>query len=194
MDASKGMTTIEKPICSRHKQTDIFFLPSEKQLRVVAEMKDSIHHLCIDMVVDHPSFRIRSINCDMISVPDLSCRQAHKCFAELIGKRVLPGLFAKNKQDTAVGCTHLTNLFHDACYNLTIAQGHIMKEQLEEFFPEITETQILKFFMLFRPELKNSCVRYADHSPVMDAIRNSPLPQNADQFVGLAKRRSQKGL
>lgn len=190
MDDNKGMTAIEKPICSRHKQTDIFFLPSGEQLRVVAEMKDSIHHLRINMVVDHPSLRIRSIKCDMVSVPDLLCRQAHNYFEELIGKRVLPGLIAKNKQDSAVGCTHLTNLFHDACYNLTIAQGHIMKEQLEEFFPDISEAQILKFFLMFHPGLGNSCVRYADNSPVMDVVRNSPLPQNADQFVELANRGS----
>nr|WP_246804272.1 DUF2889 domain-containing protein [Desulfosarcina cetonica] len=161
---------------------------------MVAEMKDSIHHLCIEMVVNHPSLRIRSIRCDMVSVPDPICRQARHCFAELIGRRVLPGLLGKNKQNPSTGCTHLSNLFHDACYNLIIAQGHIVKKQLDDLFPGITEAQILKFFLKFRPELRNSCVRYADNSPMMDVVRKSPFPQHADRLVALAPHLAKQPL
>jgi hypothetical protein len=188
MNDSNPSDKIEKRICTRQKQTEIFLLPSGKQLRVMAEMKDGVHHLCINMVVNHPSLRIRSIICDMPSVPDPLCRQARNCFEGLIGRRVLPGLLGKNKANLSTGCTHLSNLFHDACYNLIIAQGHIMKEQLEDLFPGITEAQILKFFLMFRPELRDSCVRYAENSPFMDFVSKSPLPENANQFAALARR------
>lgn len=177
----------EKRICYRHKQTDIFLLPSGKQLRVVAEMKDSIHHLCVNMVVNHPSLRIRSITCDMISVPNALCRQAINCFEQLIGRRVLSGILAGNQKNPSIGCTHLTNLLYDACYNLFMAQGRILRNQLNEFFPEITEAQIIKFALMFRPELLDSCVRYSKTSPFIETVNNSSLPENANRFVALVR-------
>lgn len=188
MNDNKMEDKSEKRICSRQKRTDIYLLPSGKQLRVTAEMKDSIHHLCINMVVNHPSLRIRSVTCDMISVPSPLCRQARSCFEKLIGRRVLPGLLADTKKNPSIGCTHLTNLFHDVCYNLIFAQGRIMRDKLEDFFPGITEAQILKVFLMFRPQLLDSCVRYVKTSPFMDIVSNSPLPQNANKFVTLARR------
>lgn len=188
MEEIKTPNNMEELICTRHKRVDVFSLPMSKQLRVVAVMEDSIHHLRIDMVVNQPSLRICTINCDMQSIPDKICRQAYACFDKLIGQRVAPGFVGKFSKKALDGCTHLTNLFHDACYNLTMAQGIIGKKELTKLFPGITETHIFNIFLILRPELRNSCVRYAETSPFMEMIRNARLPEKVRKFVTIASR------
>lgn len=177
---------METLICTRHKRMDVFSLPMSKQLRVVAEMKDSIHHLQIDMIVDQPSLRICSITCDMQSIPDKICRQAHACFDKMIGQCVGQGIISEFSKKPFDGCTHLTNLFHDACYNLTMAQGVIGKKELTRLFPDITEAQIFNIFLMLRPELRDSCVRYAETSPFMETARNVHLPEKIRKFATMA--------
>ncbi len=171
-------TETEKRLCTRRKNVDIFLLPLTRQLHVVAEMEDNVHHLHIDMIVNQASLRITSITCDMASVPDQICRQARDCFDHLIGQRVGPGLARGLKQKAPEGCTHLSNLFHDACYNLILAQGVATEEHLIAQYPGISEAQIYNIFMMFRPELRNSCIRYADTSPFMEIVDSASLPEN----------------
>jgi hypothetical protein len=85
------------------------------------------------------------------------------------------------------GCTHLINLFHEACYNLTQAQGVYGKEDLSIYFPGITEEQIFKIFFWFRPEIKNSCVRYSKGSPFMQKVEQVELPEKAEKLRVVAK-------
>jgi len=171
-------TETERLLCTRRKNVDVFLMPLSRQLRVVAEMEDSVHHIRIDMIVKQTSLRITAITCDMSSIPDQICRQARDCFDHLIGRRVAPGLTRLIKQKAPAGCTHLANLFHDACYNLTMAQGVITEEKLNAMYPGISEAQIYNIFMMFRPELRNSCIRYADTSPFMKIVDSASLPEN----------------
>lgn len=168
----------ERRLCTRRKNVDVFLMPLSKQLRVVAEMEDSVHHLCIDMVVRQTSLRITAITCDMPSIPDQICCQARDCLDHLIGLRVAPGLTRLIRKKAPAGCTHLADLFHDACYNLTMAQGVITEEKLIALYPGISKAQIYNIFMMFRPELRNSCIRYADSSPFMEIVDSASLPEN----------------
>ena len=168
----------ERRLCTRRKNVDVFLMPSSRQLRVVAEMEDSVHHLRIDMIVRQTSLRITAITCDMPSIPDQICRQARDCLDYLIGRRVAPGLTRLIRQKAPAGCTHLANLFHDACYNLIMAQGVITEEKLLALYPDISEAQIYNIFMRFRPELRNSCIRYADSSSFMEIVDSASLPEN----------------
>ncbi len=171
-------TETERRLCTRRKNVDIFLLPLIRKLHVVAEMEDNIHHLRIDMIVNQTSLRITAITCDMPSVPDQICQQACDNFDHLIGQRVVPGLARRIKQKATVGCTHLSNLFHDACYNLILAQGVVTEENLIAEYPGISESQIYNIFMRFRPELRNSCIRYANTSPFMEIVDSASLPEN----------------
>lgn len=186
MDKDMTSGNVEKLLCSRHKRVAVFLRPTVKQLHVVAEMRDSVHHLRIDMVVHQRSLRISSIQCDMQSIPDKVCRQSHDFFNDLIGRRVKPGLMGELRHKAAMGCTHLTDLFHDACYNLTMAQSVVGKEELAAMFPDLTKEQMYKIFLLFRPELGNSCVRYAEASPFMEKVSNARLPEEARKLAAIA--------
>ena len=171
-------TETQRLLCSRRKNVDIFLLPLTRQLHVAAEMEDSVHHMRIDMIVKQTSLRITAITCDMTSVPDPICRQARNCFNDLIGQCcITPGLTRGIRQKAPAGCTHLANLFHDACYNIIMAQGVVTKETLNTHYPDISEAQVYNIFMMFRPELRNSCIRYADKSPFMKIVNSASLPE-----------------
>jgi hypothetical protein len=170
----------EKLLCTRKKSVDVFLLPSGRQFRAIAEMADGVHHMRINLLVNQPSLRIKEISCEMLSVPDSWCREAKNCLEPLLEKRVAPGLTRELNNGTSTGCTHMINLFHEACYNLIQAQGIYGKTELEKAFPGITEEQIYKIFLEFRPELKNSCVRYVDASPFMEKVEKSQLPERAE--------------
>lgn len=142
------MTTLEiedkreRRICRRRKDVDVYLLPSGRQFRVVAEMQDSVHHMRINMVVDQPTLIIRSIDCEMLAVPDSLCRNALSFFDAVVGKRVAGGMMRDLKVSKHKSCTHLMELFRDACYNIPLAQSHLGEEQLSAMFPQITEEQL----------------------------------------------------
>jgi hypothetical protein len=139
------------------------------------------------MVVNQPSLRIKEIECEMLGVPASICRDAQSCLEPLIGKRVVPGIIREGNHLVRKGCTHLINLFHEACYNLTLAQSTLGKEDLAKYFPGITEEQMFKIFFWFRPELKNSCVRYLEGSPFMQKVEQVEVPENAEKLRAVAK-------
>ena len=141
----------ERRLYNRKKNTDVYLLPSGKQFRAVVEMQDGFHHMRLDMIVNQPSLKIKEINCEMPGVPDAICRKAQGCLAPLIGKQVAPGIMHGMDQVTRQGCTHLINLFHEACYNLTQAQSVTGREELQAVFPGIVEEQLYKIFFGFGP-------------------------------------------
>ena len=182
----------EKLLCTRKKSVDVFLLSSGRQFRAIAEMADGVHHMRINLLVNQPSLKIKEISCEMLSVPDSECREAKNCLEPLLGKKVAPGLTRELNNGTPTGCTHMINLFHEACYNLTLAQGIHGKTDLEKSFPGITEVQIYKIFLWFRPELKNSCVRYVDASPFMEKVENTQLPESAEKLKAIAMAQVQQ--
>ncbi|MGA2400789.1 MAG: DUF2889 domain-containing protein [Syntrophobacteraceae bacterium] len=177
----------ERLLCERRKSVKVFLLSSGRQFRVVAEMEDEIHHMRLNMLVNHPSMRIKEIHCEMPGVPDAICRQAATFFDPLIGLCIRPRLMDELKASLQSGCTHLANLFHEACYNLTFSQAVRGREEITAMFPGITEEQLFSIFLWFRPELNNSCVRYADSSPFMEGVRNAKMPAEAEKFLAVAR-------
>ena len=136
-------------LCRRKKNVDVFILPGGKKFRVVAEMKDEVHHMRINMIVNQPSLRIKAIDCEMPGVPDDICLETRSFFQPLIGKRIIGGLMQDMKSLTHKACTHLVNLFHEACYNITLAQSVLGEEQLTELFPGLTQEQLFTFYLWF---------------------------------------------
>jgi hypothetical protein len=85
------------------------------------------------------------------------------------------------------GCTHLVNLFHEACYNIALAQATHGKEALNQSFPGIKDEQLYKIFLWFKPDLKNSCVRYEENSELMQRIETATVPEGAESLKALAR-------
>jgi len=187
MNRNKNTRDKERLLYNRKKNTDVYLLPSGRQFRIVAEMRDGIHQMRLDMIVNQPSLRIKEINCEMPGVPDPICRRAQGCLEPLVGKRVVPGIMHGMDQVTRGGCTHLINLFREACYNLTQAQGVTGREELQAVFPGIAEEQLYKIFFWFRPDMKNSCIRYNEDSPFLQRVQQIQMPEGAEKLRAIAK-------
>ena len=151
-------------------------------------MQDRVHHMRMTMVVNQPSLRICQIESEMFEVPDDLCRRALSFFDPVIGQRVAAGIIGHLKPSAHKGCTHLTDLFREACYNIPMAQAQLGEEQLQAAFPGLTEAQLYKIFLWFKPDLKNSCVRYAADSPFMTQLPGVKLPPGANQLKATATR------
>jgi hypothetical protein len=177
----------ERLLCSRKKNVDVYLLPGNRQYSVRGEMKDGVHHMRVNMIVNEPSLKIVDISCDIESAPDAMCFKARHCLASMVGKRVVPGLMRSLNGLAQEGCTHLINLFHEACYNIALAQAVYGKESLNNSFPGITEAQLYKIFLWFKPELENSCVRYSENAPFMQEVKKTQVPAGAEALKDLAK-------
>lgn len=187
MEKPDESQTPERLLCSRRKNVKVFLLPSGRQFRVLAEMQDDIHHLRIGMRVNSPSLRIKEIFCEMPGVPDPYCREAVNCLKSLIDRQVAPGLTRGLQVSAENRCTHLLNLFREACDNLLVAQGVLGRQYYTEMFPGISEEQLHYIFLRFRPQLENSCIRYADNSSFMNKVRNVELLAGAEKLRTVAK-------
>jgi len=184
--------TTERLVCSRRKDVKVFLLPSGRQFRVLAEMQDDIHHMRIEMLVNHFSLRIKEISCGMPGVPDPYCRKAVNYLKSLIDRQVEPGLTRGLQESAENGCTHLLNLFREACDNLLVSQSVLARAHYTEMFPGISEEQLHHIFLWFMPQLENSCIRYAENSPFIAKVRNVELPAGAEKFRAVAKGMDRK--
>jgi len=171
----------------KKKDINIFLLPSGKHFQVEAEMDDGVHRLKLNMVVRNPSLRIDEIRCEMPGVPDTICREAVNCLDSLLGRRVEHGLVQELNGDWVLnGCTHLKNLFFEACYSLPQAQLAMAEQDLSARFPGLSEAQLYKIIFWFRPEFQNSCIRYTEKAPFMQEVVRSSVPEGAEKLQAVA--------
>lgn len=155
---------------------------------ICERMQDGVHHMRLSMTVNEPSLKITEISCEMVSFPDPVCLKARRCLDSMVGKRIVPGITKSLNGLASEGCTHLINLFHEACYNITLAQAIYGKEALSASFPGITEAQLYKIFLWFKPELENSCVRYGENARFMQEVKKAQVPEGAEALKDFAKK------
>lgn len=176
-------------ICNRKKGADVFLLPSKRHLLIEAELEDDAHHMRLRMVVDNLSVKIQEIDCEMIKIPDPVCKRAKDLLKNLVGKRVNPGLMKEFNGYSGEGCSHMKDLLHEACNAFIQGQYAFAKEDLSARFPGITEEQLFKIIFWFRPEIKNSCLRYADDAPFIRKVNEVELPEGTEKLRALAAKR-----
>jgi len=173
-------------LCNRKKDVSVYNLPGRNQFLVEAEMRDGVHHMKLRMVVDEPALIIAEISCEMKSIPDPICLQAENYLQCMVGKRVTAGLTRSLNGLSTKGCSHLSNLFYEACYDVLLGQSIYGKASLDSAFPGITEEQIYRIFMWFKPDLKNSCVRYDENAAFMQQVKAAELPPGAEKLKAVA--------
>lgn len=190
MEEKKDIETNERFLSRRDKNIEVYYIPDKGQYRVEGYMQDSVHHLRINMFVQELSLKIEEIECEMLQVPDEFCFNAQNSLQSMIGKKVFPGLTQElNNLPPREKCTHLTNLFHEVCYNVTLAESIYGQEIVKTLHPEITEEQMYKIFLWFKPDLRDSCARYSRESPFMQRVNESKPPEGSEKLKALAQER-----
>jgi len=171
-----------KNIYKKKKDVEIYLI-SKKELLVEVCHEDKRHSMKLAVIFSHPNLVINDVQCKMEIYPHKECIQAISSLRIMIGKRVQPGIMKESMKIVKNnGCTHLNNLFQEACYSVIQGQGIFARHELEKLFPGISSEQITKILMMFRPELIDSCVSFTKRSGFMQILEKTPLPPGAERL------------
>lgn len=183
------MPEAERRLLTNRKQDiAVYRLPDGKHFQVEAEMQDEIHHMRIRMTVgNHPYLTIKAVEFEMPGVPDPICIEACKLADILVGQNAMSGLKYGSKDDKNKTCLLLKNLFRAACTVLLQGVSYVSEEELLAMFPGITEEQRFKIYTLVRPDMKNSCLRYADDSPFMQRVKEAQWVEGVEKVLAQVK-------
>ena len=172
----------KKGIRLYHKKKDVaIYLTAEKELRVEVRHHDERHQMTCAVLFSQPKLIIRDIQCAMTVYPHPDCVEALPALRVMIGKRVRRGMMRQAfKAIQNKGCTHLINLFQEACYAVVQGQGFFRRRTLESLCPDLNPDQINKVMFTLRPELIDSCVSYIPGSDYMNLLESTPFPRGAE--------------
>jgi len=84
--------------------------------RVEGELKDDLHHLKVDMVIDFFNGEIIEAHAEALNTPFPICKEGMKSIKKLIGAKIGPGFSRAVKQAliNSEGCFHLEELIMNA--------------------------------------------------------------------------------
>lgn len=176
-DPDKGLFVYEKK-----KNVKIYITP-KKNLIVEVRHEDGRHELNLAVTFSQQNLNIIDVQCKMEKYPHKECIQAASALRDMIGKKVQSGLMNGLKEVIGnKGCTHLNNLFQEACYSVVQGQGALGRLELGKLFQGITNEQIYKIFLMFKPEMIDSCVAYASGADLMQTLEKTTLPPGAERL------------
>ena len=169
-------------IYRKTKTVDIDLTP-DSGLRVTVSHDDPRHDLSLMVVFTMPGLVIEAIECTMVRFPRGECLLAGSSLKEMVGMQMAPGIIKLAKEKNAgKGCTHLNNLFHEACYAVIQGQGIYRRGLIEKFLPDLDAEQTLKIMLMLRPQLLDSCVAFNTNSNLMCAVEKAQLPLEGDEL------------
>ncbi len=169
-------------VTNRKQDVAVYLLPSGRHFQVEAEMQDEVHHMRIRMTVNHPSLKIKEVELEMPGVPDPLCTEARELAESLLGQNAVSGIQLSREGRNGT-CLLLKDLFRTVLTMLIQAQYHVSRAELTGMFPGITEEQLFKIWTFARPDLKNSCLRYADDSPFMQRVEEAQWPRGVEKLL-----------
>ncbi len=174
--------TERRLLANRKQDISFYMLPDGKHCQVEADMKDAVHEMRIQMTLTYPLLKIKDIRFDMPGVPDPLCTEALQLADTLVGQQAVPGLRWGGEGKNG-NCLLLKELFRATGTMMSYALSCVSREELDALFPGITEEQLFKIWTFMRPDMKNSCLRYADDSAFMQRVQETPWPKGAKKLL-----------
>lgn len=167
-------------VYQKKKDVKIYITP-EKNLLVEVSLEDKNHELSLATTFSPHKLNIMDIKCEMKRCPHNECRLALPSLDVIIGERVRPGIAEILKKAVGSnGCTHLNNLFQEACYSVIQGQGVLGRSELEKLFEGITDDQVKKIFLMLKPDLVDSCVCLKQGNGFIENLEKTDLPPGAE--------------
>jgi hypothetical protein len=167
-----------KGACMYRKKKDvIIYLTDKKQLLTEVYHDDPRHRMSCVVTFSQPDLVVMDVQCQMERYPHPECVRALTSLRTMIGKRVKPGIMGTTvKSIKSKACTHLVDLFHEACYSVFQGRGIYSRQVLEELCPRLSEDQISKIIITLRPELVGTCVCFQKGTDFMTSVERTPFP------------------
>ena len=187
MDMNEGsgkiMAETERQLLINRKQDiSVYRMPDGKHLQVEAEMQDEVHDMRIQMTLSYQALKIKEVRFEMPGVPDRLCTEARQLADTLVGQHAVPGL-RWGGENKSGNCLLLKDLFRAACTMMSYAQSCVSRVELNALFPGITEEQLFKIWTFMRPDMKNTCLRYAENSAFMQRVQGAFWPEGAKKLL-----------
>jgi Protein of unknown function (DUF2889) len=186
LSCTPGSADVEsaKNVCLYRKEKDVaIYLTEKKQLCVEVRLIDPRHRMSCMVTFSQPHLIIEDVQSRMEKYPHADCIRAVSSLEVMIGKSVQPGILqAAAKSIKSSACTHLLDLFREACYSVIQGQGLYLKQILEELHPNLNIEQIAKVLFTLNQGLLDSCVSYQKGSKFSKMLENTPFPLDPEQF------------
>ena len=129
----------ESLIYEKRKNVEIFVTPQKKYI-VDVHLEDQKHEMRLLVKFSNTRLEIEKLACQIKRYPHEECIQAESALRAMIGKRVQPGMVNDLKECVGNrGCTHLNNLFQEACYTVAQGQSTFARAELGRVFKGISE-------------------------------------------------------
>jgi hypothetical protein len=172
--------------------------PANGGITVFARMSDSVHEMEVELDVSVPDMVITDIRARMIRVPHEECRRAQATVKGAVGLEIKKGLSLLMEETVGgkAGCTHMTNLVMEACYNAIPGQYIVIRRIVGDILDEMTPAERAKWFIAMRPQMIDSCVAYATDSPLIVEARRTPESGRVKELMerlSAANRGAKKG-
>jgi hypothetical protein len=169
----------EREILYTKKKDVTIYLTAQKKLLAKVSHDDLRHKMILTVEFSQPQLIIDDVRCQMKVYPHADCIYARDALRMMIGKKVKPGIMPETKALLGNrGCTHLINLFHEACYSVYQAQGIYRRQDLEQMVPGLSLAQMTKVLIQLRPELIDSCVSWTPESKLIMSAQNTAISDN----------------
>lgn len=187
---SNSVKDKDKVLYTKRKDVTIYLTP-ENKLRVTATHDDFRHRMKLNIEFSQPDLIIEDVRSEMKLYPHTECIEARDSLGLMIGQAVRPGIMKTLKQILGNrGCTHLTNLFQEACYSVIQRQGIARRQELDRMVPGLTLEQTAKILIGLRPELIDSCYSYITGGKFLSAAEQAVLPDDPGIDAFLKKNRA----
>ena len=162
------------------KKKDVsIYLTAQKSLLAEVAHDDLRHQMHLTVEFSQPQLIIDDVRCQMNVYPHEECIYARDALRIMIGKQVKPGIMQATKNLLGnSGCTHLVNLFQEACYSVYQAQGIYRRQDLEQMVPGLSPAQMTNVLIQLRPELIDSCVAWTRESKLIMSAQDTVISDN----------------
>lgn len=183
---------MDKPDILYRKKKDVTIsLTAMDHLLVEVRHVDPRHHMVLTVEFTQPRLKIADVRSKMVDYPHKGCILAANALRAMIGEKMQRGIMKQvHKRVGNQGCTHLTNLFQEACYSVIQGQGLYRRRDLEQRVPGLTMAQTGKIMMELRPELIDSCVSYIPGDELIESFEQAALPDNPNIAEFIKKNRT----
>jgi hypothetical protein len=160
----RGAEKNVKPVFTRKKDVNVF--ATDSGITVVAHMKDRVHEMEVEVDVRFPTMTITDVRATMISVPYEECQKALAALSGAVGLEIKKGLTQRMEEAIGgcFGCSHLTNLVMEACYNALPGQYAKFMEHFSDLINDMDDMERTKAFITLSPAMLNACVAYCEDS------------------------------
>jgi Protein of unknown function (DUF2889) len=178
-----------KVLYKKKKDVTISLTP-ENKLLLTASHEDFRHEMELEIEFSQPGLIIEDVRTKMKLYPHEECAEARDSLRPMIGKQVKPGIMKTVKRLVGNrGCTHLTNLFQEACYSVIQGQGIARRHELARMVPGLSIEQTSKILLTLRPELVDSCYSYIRGANFHRAAEQAVLPDDPGIEAFIKKNR-----